>query len=79
MTSGSVRLKLVLFAAAALSVGAQWTQSTKSVIAGTNTHFARQLPEKLRDGTYALTNRFSEPPFYSFNVYMLTYARIHVA
>ena len=29
---------------------AQWTLSTKSVIAGTGTHFARQLPESLRAG-----------------------------
>ena len=32
---------------------AQWTFQTKSVIAGTKTHFARQMPESLRvDGMH---------------------------
>jgi len=46
------QMQLVTLLAAASScwlvVDAQWTSPTKSVIAGTKTHFARQMPEKIR-------------------------------
>jgi len=48
--SQSMQLVTLLAAASScwLVVDAQWTSPTKSVIAGTKTHFARQMPEKIR-------------------------------